>query len=174
MAEAPQTPPEGAASQAQEAPRLTIQSQYVKDLSFENPNAPKSLEAGGARPEIQIRVDVRVQSESETRHEVVLHLNIEARAAGNPTFMLELSYAGLFGLLNIPADSRQAILLIECPRMLFPFARRIVADTVRDGGFPPLMIEPIDFAGLYRRRLQEQAAAGAASGAGGDGGPTVN
>ena len=173
MAEAPKTSPEGAATQAQDAPRLSIQSQYVKDLSFENPNAPKTLEGGGARPEISIRVDVRVQSQDETRHEIVLHLNIEARAAGNPTFMLELSYAGLFGLLNIPPESRQAILLIECPRLLFPFARRIVADTVRDGGFPPLMIEPIDFAGLYRRRLQEQSAAGAAAGAAG-GTPTVN
>lgn len=172
MAEAPQ-PPQGSAGATQDPPRLSIQSQYVKDLSFENPNAPKSLEAGGARPEIQIRVDVRVQSQDESRHEIVLHLNIEARAGGEPTFILELSYAGLFGLINIPAESRQAILLIECPRLLFPFARRVVADTVRDGGFPPLMIEPIDFAALYRRRLQEQATAGASTGGGADG-PTVN
>ena len=165
MAEAPATPPGGGTTTSSEAPRLSIQSQYVKDLSFENPNAPRSLEAGGARPEISIRVDVRVQSQDETRHEVVLHLNVEARAGEAASFMLELTYAGLFGLINIPAESRQAILLIECPRLLFPFARRIVADTVRDGGFPPLMIDPIDFAGLYRRRQQEQqtAAGGAAT-----------
>ena len=171
MAEAPEPPAGGAAQGSTGAPRLSIQSQYVKDLSFENPNAPTSLEAGGARPEISIRVDVRVDSRDESRHEVVLHLNIEARAGEQATFMLELTYAGLFGLLNIPPESRQPILLIECPRLLFPFARRIVADTVRDGGFPPLMIDPIDFASLYRRRQQEQQQAAA-----GDGGaaPTVN
>lgn len=162
MAEAPTTPPAGATGTPTGPPRLTIQSQYIKDLSFENPNAPKSLEPGGSRPEITVRVDVRVEGQGEERYEVTLHLNIEARAGDNATFVLELTYAGLFGLLNIPDDSRQPILLIECPRMLFPFARRIVADATRDGGFPPLMIDPIDFATLYRRRQQEQAQAATA------------
>lgn len=163
MAEAPGTPADSGGTAAAGPPRLSIQSQYVKDLSFENPNAPASFDAGSGRPEISVRVDVRVQPHSEERHEVVLHLNISAKAGESTTFMLELTYGGLFGLLNIPAESRQAILLIECPRLLFPFARRIVADTVRDGGFPPLMIDPIDFAALYRRRQQEQTQAAADS-----------
>ena len=163
MAEAPQTPQGAAAGNQSGPPRLTIQSQYIKDLSFENPNAPRSHDPNAGRPEISVRIDVRVQPLDTERYEVTLHLNVEAKVGETPTFMVELSYAGLFGLLNIPDDTRQPILLIECPRMLFPFARRIVADATRDGGFPPLMIDPIDFAALYRRRQQEaQQAAGAA------------
>jgi len=166
MADHPQTPPDGAptppggtADQQAAQPRLTIQSQYIKDLSFENPRAPATLDPAQGRPEISVRVDVRTQPLSAERYEVVLELNLEAKSAGEAAFMLELTYGGVFALLNIPRESLQPILLIECPRLLFPFARRIVADVTRDGGFPPLMIDPIDFVAVFRRRQQEQAQA---------------
>jgi len=155
MAEAPQTP-QGAGASQDSAPRLMIQSQYVKDLSFENPRAPGGLGPGQQRPEIAVRIDVRAQALGEERYEIVLVLNVEGKAGEETAFVLELSYAGLFVLLNVPQESRQPILLIECPRLLFPFARRVVADATRDGGLPPLMIDPIDFAALYRRRQQQQ------------------
>jgi preprotein translocase subunit SecB len=159
MTEHPQTPAGSAPTGQAAQPRLMIQTQYVKDLSFENPRAPASLESGQGRPEIAVRVDVRAQPFAEDRYELALHLNVDAKAGGETTFVLELTYAGIFALVDIPPESRQPILLIECPRLLFPFARRIVADATRDGGFPPLMIDPIDFVALYRRRQQapEQA-----------------
>ena len=137
---------------AQQAPRLSILTQYVKDLSFENPRAPLRPAAGQARPEIQIQVDVRAAELSDGQYEVVLDLNVDAKAGDEPVFLVELAYGGLFALANIPPDSLQPLLLIECPRLLFPFARRVVADATRDGGFPPLMIDPIDFVALYRRQ----------------------
>ncbi len=165
MAEQPASNPSGAGPAEQaEAPRLLIQTQYTKDLSFENPRAPLSLDQSQQRPEIAVRVDVRAQPMDNDRYEVVVQLNIDAKAGDQAVFMLELSYAGVFQLLNIPKDSLQPLLLVECPRLLFPFARRIVADATRDGGFPPLMIDPIDFVALYRRRqehAQSQAAAAA-------------
>jgi preprotein translocase subunit SecB len=157
MAESPQTPQDGADTLANQ-PRMTIQTQFVKDLSFENPRAPASLQPSQARPEIQVRVDVRAQAHGEERYEVVLQIHVDAQTAGETSFMLELSYSGLFGLTNIPPESLQALLLIECPRLLFPFARRIIADATRDGGFPPLMLDPIDFVALYRRRQQQAQA----------------
>ncbi len=131
-----------------------IQSQYVKDMSFENPRAPV-LDADQPRPEIQVRVDVRAQGVGDDRYEVMLQLHVEAKAGQDTSFMLELAYGGLFGLVNVPQEALQPLLLIECPRLLFPFARRIVADATRDGGFPPLLIDPVDFAALYRRRQQQ-------------------
>ena len=157
MAEAPKSPPPGAGATPGNAPRLMVQTQYIKDLSFENPRGPASAEPGQTRPEIQVRVDVRAQAAGTDRYEVSLQLHVDAKAGEETTFMLELTYGGLFVMQNVPQESLQAILLVECPRLLFPFARRIVADATRDGGFPPLMIDPIDFAALYRRRQQSQA-----------------
>jgi preprotein translocase subunit SecB len=169
MAESPQTPAGGAPANQSDVdqanpPRLMIQSQYVKDLSFENPRAPLSLQPGEARPEIQIRVDVQARQLEAERYEVSLQVHVEAKAGEASAFMMELTYGGVFGLLNIPPDSLQPLLLIECPRLLFPFARRVVADATRDGGFPPLLIDPIDFATLYRRRQQQAQAAPQAGG----------
>lgn len=155
MAEDPQSPSGDAAAGQAAQPRLMIQTQYVKDLSFENPRAPNSLEPGQGRPDITVRVDVRAQPFAEDRYEVALHLNVETKTSGEAGFVLELTYAGVFALVDVPQESRQPILLIECPRLIFPFARRIVADATRDGGFPPLMIDPIDFVALYRRRQQQ-------------------
>jgi preprotein translocase subunit SecB len=147
----------GDAAQAQQ-PRLAILTQYIKDMSFENPRAPQAAPQGGGRPEIQIKVDVNATSLGEDRYEVSLQLNVDAKSAGETIFIMELAYGGVFQLTNIPKESLQALVMIECPRLLFPFARRIVADATRDGGFPPLMIDPIDFVTLYRRKLQEAQA----------------
>jgi preprotein translocase subunit SecB len=160
MTDNPSSPNGGGAPEseaAQPGPRLSILTQYVKDLSFENPRAPYGLQAGQPRPEIQIQVDVRAAAVADGQYEVVLDLNVDAKSGENSVFLVELSYGGLFTLEHIPQDSLQPLLLIECPRLLFPFARRVVADATRDGGFPPLMIDPIDFVALFRRRIQQGA-----------------
>lgn len=153
------TAPEGApgatgGEQQAQPPRLSILTQYVKDLSFENPHAPQGI-GNQNRPEIQIKVDANAKPLGEDRFEVTLQTNIEAKAEGTSIFLLELAYGGVFQVANIPQESLQPLLMIECPRLLFPFARRIISDATRDGGFPPLMIDPIDFVSLYRRRLQQ-------------------
>ncbi len=143
------------AAQGQQPPRLSIVTQYVKDLSFENPGSSQQGQQRQGRPQIQVRVEVRTEARPENQHEVVLDLNVDAKSGEETVFLMELSYGGVFSLANIPNESLQPLLLIECPRLLFPFARRVVADITRDGGFPPLMIDPIDFVSLYRRRVQQ-------------------
>ncbi len=142
--------------QAQAAPRFLILAQYIKDLSFENPGGPQRLQQARSQPAIQIRVDVQGQRMGEGRHEVTLRLEIEAKVQDQPLFLLELAYAGLFEIAHVPQESLQPLLMVECPRLIFPFARRIVADLTRDGGFPPLMLDPIDFVQLYRARVAQQ------------------
>ena len=139
---------------AQEAPRIALLTQYVKDLSFENPRAPLGLQQGQPRPEIQIQVDVRATQLGESQFEIVIELNANAKSGESQVFLVELSYGGLFQLANIPAEAMQQLLLIQCPTLLFPFARRVIADATRDGGFMPLIIDPIDFSALFRRKLQ--------------------
>ena len=155
----------GDQAQAQNAPRLSVLTQYVKDLSFENPRAPMGLQQGQPRPEIQISVDVNAQAVADGHYEVALDVKVDAKATDQTVFLMEVTYGGVFALANIPNDTLQAILLIECPRLLFPFVRRIIADVTRDGGFPPLLLDPIDFVALYRRRLSQMAAAEGQSGA---------
>ena len=138
----------------QEAPRVALLTQYVKDLSFENPRAPLGLQQGQQRPEIQIQVDVRAAQLGESQFEVVIELNADAKAGENQVFLVELTYGGLFQVANIPQDAMQQLLLIQCPTLLFPFARRVIADATRDGGFMPLIIDPIDFLALFRRKMQ--------------------
>ena len=137
------------------APQFRVLTQYVKDLSFENPNAPQSLGPLADQPQIDVRVDVAVARLDDTDYEVKLSVGIDAKAKQGIMFVVELEYCGLFRLANIPADSIEPMLLIECPRQIFPFARRVIADVTRDGGFPPLMIDPIDFVGLYQQRRAE-------------------
>jgi preprotein translocase subunit SecB len=136
-------------------PPLVVNGQYVKDLSFEVPGAPGIFaEMQGQNPEIPIHVDINAQKLAENTYEVALHLKIEARLGdGRPVFIVELAYGGIF-TINVAPEHVQAMLLIECPRLLFPFARTIVADMTRDGGFPPLMIQPIDFVQLFRARME--------------------
>lgn len=146
--------------QADEAaqPSITVNGQYIKDLSFEAPNAPQIFsELAKAAPEIPMSVDVRAAKLGDRTFEVVLHLHIESKVAGKTAFILEQAYAGVF-TLNVPEEHVQPVLFIECPRMLFPFARAIVADATRDGGFPPLMLQPIDFLAMYRQRMEQVAA----------------
>lgn len=142
---------------AGEAAQLRVLTQYVKDLSFENPNAPQTLGPAEEQPAINVRVDVGVRRMSGTDFEVALKIGAEATVKDKTMFLVELDYAGLFRLTNVPEADLEAVLVIECPRQIFPFARRILADVTRDGGFPPLMIDPIDFVGLYNQRRQQMA-----------------
>ena len=136
------------------APQLMVLAQFVKDLSFENPNAPRSLQQS-TQPQINISVNVTANPLTDTDIEVTLRLEGKAEAAGNVMFNIELEYAGVFRIQNVPPDQVQPLILIECPRILFPFAREIVATSVRNGGFPPLMLDPIDFVALYQQRMAQ-------------------
>lgn len=138
---------------AQEMPQVSILTQYVKDLSFENPNAPSSLQST-EQPRIDVNVSVNAKRGGDNVYEVELKINAKAMAGENVAFVVDLLYAGLFGLANVPEDALEPFLIIEAPRIIFPFARRIIADSVRDGGFPPLMLDPIDFASLYMAQQQ--------------------
>jgi preprotein translocase subunit SecB len=139
--------------QPQAMPHIGVLAQYVKDFSFENPNAPRSLTPGSQPPTINIQVNVDASPAGGTDFEVTLRLEGKAETQGTLLFGFELVFGGVFRIQNIPADSLQPVVMIECPRLLFPFAREIVATAVRNGGFPPLLLDPIDFVGLYRQRL---------------------
>jgi len=139
--------------QPQAMPHIGVLAQYVKDLSFENPNAPRSMAPGGQQPSINIQVNVDAAPASGTDFEVTLRLEGKAESQGTLLFSFELVFAGMFRIQNVPAESMQQVVLIECPRLLFPFAREIIATAVRNGGFAPLLLDPIDFVGLYRQRL---------------------
>jgi len=136
-------------------PNLQIVAQYIKDMSFENPGAPGGFTGN---PELDMGVDLQARPVAQDHYEVVLHLRIKATGEGRALFMMELAYGALVRLTNIPEDVVQRILLIQPPHLMFPFARRIIADTVRDGGLPPLVIEPIDFVGLYQNKMAQAAA----------------
>lgn len=151
---------------ADTAPVAGVISQYVKDFSFENPNAPAIYQQAGA-PKIDVGFNIGAAQVGEDMHEVLLKIDVKAESDdGTVAFVVDLTYAGLFGLRNIPGEHIQAFLLGEAPRILFPFARRIVADAVRDGGFPPLLLDPIDFGQLYLQQLAqtEQLAEGEPAG----------
>lgn len=139
------------------APLLNGLAQYTRDLSFENPNAPRSLTPQDKAPQISIQVNVGAQQLSETDFEVELKLEGNAKIDNDTLFAFDLTYCGIFRAQNIPAEDLHPVIMIECPRLLFPFARQIVADAVRGGGFPPLYVDPIDFAALYRERAQQFA-----------------
>lgn len=153
------------APQEEQAPQLNVLAQYTKDLSFENPNAPGSLAPQEQQPAINIQINVGAQNLSESEFEVTLSIEGKAENAGTVLFSFELAYAGVFRIVNVPAENLHPLVMIECPRLLFPFAREIIATSVRDGGFPPLMLDPVDFVGLYRQNMERQAAEAAAQGA---------
>lgn len=141
-----------------QAPSLNVLAQYIKDLSFENPNAPRSLTAPQSQPDINIQINVNATKPQPTG-EVEVELKVEgsAKVKGDTLFAFDLNYAGVFRIVNVPEQSLPPVVLIECPRLLFPFARQIIADAVRNGGFPPLMIDPVDFVALYQQRMQAEA-----------------
>ena len=147
-----------AQGQEQKLPGMRILAQYIKDLSFENPNAPDSLRPRENAPEINVQINVNASPLSETEFEAELTLNAEAKDGETTMFNVELLYAGIFSISNVPQDQLHPFVMIECPRMLFPFARQIISDATMRGGFPPLNVDPIDFAQLYRQRMMELAA----------------
>ena len=142
------------------APSLNALAQYAKDFSFENPNAPRSLSPQQQQPQIGIQVNVNAKQMAETDFEVDLTLEGDAKIGNDVLFAFELTYSGVFRVRNVPQEQLHPVIMIECPRLLFPFARQMVADAVRNGGFPPLYIDPIDFVGLYRQKAAEAQAAG--------------
>ncbi|MEM6762675.1 MAG: protein-export chaperone SecB [Pseudomonadota bacterium] len=159
-----------AAATAEAQPSVRVLAQYVKDLSFENPRAPMSLQKKDTSPPINIGVNVGAKALAQDDYEVTLSLEAKAGSGDDANFEVELQYGGVIRVSNMKQEHIQPFLLIEGPRLLFPFARQILADAVRNGGFPPLMVDPIDFVALYRRNMEEaqkkqQAAAEA---------PTVN
>lgn len=141
------------------SPQIGVISQYVKDLSFENPNAPGVYQWQG-QPQIDVQFNIGAFRLGDEVHEVTLKIEVGAKSEGRTAFQVDLTYAGLFALRNIPEEQLQPFLLAEAPRLLFPFARRVVADAVQDGGFPPLMLDPIDFGALYMQRAAQQQAEG--------------
>jgi preprotein translocase subunit SecB len=140
---------------ADTAQRLIVNAQYIKDLSFENPRAPQSLTQQTTAPAVDINVDVNAQNLSPDTYEVVLTINASAKINGEALFLLELIYGAVVTVRNVQRDMLPPVLLVETPRLMFPFARNIVADATRDGGFPPLMINPIDFSELLRRNATQ-------------------
>lgn len=147
--------PQAAAAQQS----IGVISQYVKDLSFESPGAPATVLGRTSSPAINIGVNVQSRRAPEGELEVELRVEATAKDGEAVLFAIELVYAGLFRLTNVPDANVTPIAMIECPRLLFPFARQIIADASRNGGFPPLLIDPIDFVQLYRQRMEQMAAA---------------
>jgi len=148
---------EQALDAADTAPQIGVIAQYVKDLSFENPNAPAVYQWQG-QPQMDVQFNIGSQPVGQDLHEVVLKVDIAAKADEGTAFQMELLYGGLFALRNLPAEQLQPFLLAEAPRILFPFARRIISDATIDAGFPPLLLDPIDFASLYMQRAAQQQA----------------
>jgi preprotein translocase subunit SecB len=143
----------GITAAANTAPRLTVLVQYSKDFSFENPNAPRTLGPQQQGPNISVQINVNARQVGQTDYEVNLVLEGGAGEGENMLFKFELNYAGVFRAENIPTEQVQPAIMIEGPRLLFPFARQIIADAVRNGGYPPLYIDPVDFQALYMQRV---------------------
>ncbi|MET0278353.1 MAG: protein-export chaperone SecB [Pseudorhodoplanes sp.] len=143
------------AADAQQAPQLNVLAQYIKDFSFENPNAPRSLQPSQVQPAISIQINVNA-TPIDADFEVDLKIEGKAEAASTLLFAFDLVFGGIFRIQNVPQDQIHPVLMIECPRLLFPFAREIIATGVRNGGFPPLYIDPVDFVGMYRQKMAEQ------------------
>ena len=134
---------------------LFINAQYLKDLSFENPN-PIDAYKDEEKPKIQVNIHTAVKKLPDNAFEVTLDIKTEAKKKDKISFIAEVSYAGIFTLNKVPAEHEKPLLLIEAPRMLFPFARNVLAETTRDGGYPPLLLNPIDFASLYQKQMEKE------------------
>jgi preprotein translocase subunit SecB len=144
--------PNGADNQ----PTIGLITQYVKDLSFENPNSPNVYQ-WQEQPQIDIQFNIAADIVGDDLHEVVLKIDVKAVSPLGTAFAVDLSFGALFGIRNVPEDQIQPFLFAEAPRLVFPFARRVLADAVRDGGFPPLLLDPIDFGALYMQQAQAAA-----------------
>lgn len=153
-----ETTTETAATEQSDQVQIGILGQYVKDMSFENPNAAETLQKmQNDKPQIDISVNVNARQMAEEIFEVVLKVSAAAKHDDKTAFVVELEYAGLFGAKNLPKENLQPFLLVEAPRLIFPFARRIVADATRDGGYPPLLLDPVDFGALYQQQMAAAA-----------------
>ena len=151
------TPGNGNASAETPQPKLQIVTQYIRDMSFENIAVQKGVNAE-AKPDVRVQVNLDAQKRGDNRYEVALKLNVDSKAGDVQLFLLELDYGGLFVVENVPEDQLHPLLMIECPRLIFPFVRRIVGDITRDGGYPPLNLDLIDFMRLYRTELARRQA----------------
>lgn len=147
-----------AAPQPANAPSMNLMGQYIRDLSFENPGAPATLLAGGGNPAFNVSIAVGVKKQNEEIFAVELTLNAKANREETLLFNVELVYGGIFRLKNVPEAQLSPLLMVECPRLVFPFARQVLANVTQQGGFPPLMMEPVDFAAIYRQNLAKLAA----------------
>ncbi len=141
-----------------QGPMLQVLAQYTKDVSFENPNAPDSLRTGQDAPEININIEIGRQMLTDDTVEVTLILKADARRESGTAFIAELEYAGLFAFQNVNIEEIQPLIMIECPRLLFPFARQIMAEMTQNGGYPPIMLEPPDFSAMFRDEMMRRAA----------------
>ena len=139
--------------------QILVHAQYVKDLSFENPNAPSVLMEGSSQPDVEITVNVGAHLISENQYEVALHLTAKASSGETALFLVDLTYAGLVTPESNDSDEINSLIMIDAPRLLFPFARAIISDATRDGGFMPLNIQPVDFVAVYQHNLAQQSAA---------------
>ncbi|MDF1619905.1 protein-export chaperone SecB [Pseudothioclava nitratireducens] len=150
----------GAAPQAQPQLKMNILAQFVRDMSFENAVAQKGLQSAEVQPEMQVQVSLDARKRGqENQYEVITKFKITATNKSNntPLYLLEVDYGGIFHIEGVPEDQMHPFLLIECPRQLFPFVRRIVSDVTRDGGFPPFNLDMVDFVALYRAELARRA-----------------
>lgn len=148
---------------ADAGPAIGLISQYVKDLSFENPSAPACYQ-WVSQPQVDVQFNISANPVADGVHETILKIEITSKRPEGTDFIVDLAYAGLFGVRNVPEEQVHAFMFAEAPRIIFPFARRIIADAVRDGGFAPLLLEPIDFNGLYLAQREQMAAQAAADG----------
>lgn len=141
----------------EQVPHVSIVSQYVKDFSFENPDAPNTLTKLSNAPSVELSLDLNISKVegNENTYEVALEINAKATVEEATLFIVELVYAGMFVIENIPLEQHEPILAIHCPNMIFPFARRIISDITQEGGFQPLRIDPIDFARMYHKKSSE-------------------
>lgn len=147
-----------AAPESGAAPSMNLVGQYVRDLSFENPGAPGSIMAGGGNPAFNVSISVGVKKQADDLYAVELNLKAKANREETLLFNVELVYGGVFRLKNIPEAQLSGLLMVECPRLIFPFARQVLANVTQQGGFPPLMMEPVDFMAIYRQNLAALAA----------------
>ena len=153
--DSPQAAPAAPGAQGATQPQLTMLALYVKDLSFESPTAPKSLHGPGENPQLRVSVNVNAGPVGEDTYEVALQFEVHANSDLGVIYNVELTYGGLFRLRAVPENLLQPVLFVDCPTIVFPFVRRVLADAVRDGGFPPLLLDPIDFARLYAQNLAQ-------------------
>ena len=163
---ADENPAPAAPQAAATAPSMNLVGQYVRDLSFENPGAPGSIMSGSGNPAFNVSINVGVKKQSDDLYAVELTLNAKADREKVVLFNVELVYGGVFRMKGVPENQLAGLLMVECPRLIFPFARQVLANVTQQGGFPPLMMEPVDFMTIYRQNLAALAAKQAESGGG--------